>query len=151
VSVDGRRVFAGPVTIPAAPGSGDVRLLFLSLVNKTSQPVTLDSLSVTNASAGAGDPDDLDHTFSGIRIYKDDGDGRYSGEDVIGTADLSQVMTPEQLFIFALIMATYMPCLSALAVLSREFGWKDALKITLASVTIAFMLGGLANALFQIF
>jgi ferrous iron transport protein B len=70
---------------------------------------------------------------------------------LFGTADLSQVMTPEQLFIFALIMATYMPCLSALAVLSREFGWKDALKITLASVTIAFMLGGVANALFQIF
>ncbi|MDD1755284.1 MAG: ferrous iron transport protein B [Methanomassiliicoccales archaeon] len=70
---------------------------------------------------------------------------------LFGTADLSLVMTPEQLFIFALIMATYMPCLSALAVLSREFGWKDALKITLASVTIAFALGGLANALFQMF
>jgi len=70
---------------------------------------------------------------------------------LFGTADLSLVMTSEQLFIFALIMATYMPCLSALAVLSREFGWKDALKITLASVTIAFMLGGLANALFHFF
>jgi len=70
---------------------------------------------------------------------------------LFGTADLSTVMTPEQLFVFALIMATYMPCLSALAVLSREFGWKDALKVTLASVTIAFMLGGLMNALFQIF
>jgi ferrous iron transport protein B len=70
---------------------------------------------------------------------------------LFGTANLALVMTPEQLFIFALIMATYMPCLSALAVLSREFGWKDALKITLASVTIAFLLGGLMNALFQIF
>jgi ferrous iron transport protein B len=69
---------------------------------------------------------------------------------LFGTANLALVMTPEQLFIFALIMATYMPCLSALAVLAREFGWKNALMITIASVLIAFSLGGLANALFQI-
>ncbi|HUL39846.1 MAG TPA: ferrous iron transport protein B [Methanomassiliicoccales archaeon] len=70
---------------------------------------------------------------------------------LFGTANLALVMTPEQLFVFALIMATYLPCLSALLVLSREFGWKDSLKISLASVTFAFLLGGLVNALFQIF
>jgi ferrous iron transport protein B len=70
---------------------------------------------------------------------------------LFGTANLALVMTPEQLFIFALIMATYLPCLSALLVLSREFGWKDALMISVASVTFAFLLGGLFNALFQVF
>jgi ferrous iron transport protein B len=69
---------------------------------------------------------------------------------LFGTADLASVMTPEQLFVFALIMATYMPCLSALAAMSREFGWKDALKVTMASMALAFSLGGLANLIFQI-
>lgn len=68
---------------------------------------------------------------------------------LFGTADLATVMTPEQLFVFALIMATYIPCLSAIAVMSREFGWKDTLKVTMASMTLAFAMGGLANYLFQ--
>jgi len=52
---------------------------------------------------------------------------------------------PQQLFIFALIMATYMPCLSAFAIMRKEFGWKDTLKVTLASISLAFLLGGLVN------
>ena len=73
---------------PAVVGSEDVRLLFLSIRNKTSQPVTLDSLSVTNASTGAGDANDLDNTFSSIRIYKDDGDGLVDGSDTVITSGL---------------------------------------------------------------
>ena len=49
---------------------------------------------------------------------------------LFGTANLAAVMSPKQLFIFALIMATYMPCLSAFAVMRKEFGWKDTLKVT---------------------
>ena len=69
---------------------------------------------------------------------------------LFGTADLATVMTPEQLFVFALIMATYVPCLSAMAVMRREFGWKDTLKVTFASITFSFLLGGAANFVLQL-
>ncbi|TFG55470.1 MAG: ferrous iron transport protein B [Methanomassiliicoccus sp.] len=64
---------------------------------------------------------------------------------LFGTADLASVMTVEQLFVFALIMATFMPCMSALAVMIREYGLKDSLKVTFASITLAFALGGTAH------
>jgi ferrous iron transport protein B len=64
---------------------------------------------------------------------------------LFGTATLSDVLSPAQLFIFALIMATYMPCLSAFAIMRREFGWKDTLKVTAASISLAFVLGGAAH------
>ncbi|MEM0449452.1 MAG: ferrous iron transport protein B [Methanomassiliicoccales archaeon] len=69
---------------------------------------------------------------------------------LFGTADLSAVMTSAQLFVFALVMATYMPCLSALAAMSREFGLKGALTVTFSSMLLAFSLGGLANLILQL-
>jgi ferrous iron transport protein B len=69
---------------------------------------------------------------------------------LFGTANLATVMTPEQLFVFALIMATYVPCMSAMAVMVKEFGLKDSMKVTLASLVIAFSLGGLAHFLFTL-
>jgi len=64
---------------------------------------------------------------------------------LFGTTQLSTVLAPDQLFVFALIMATYMPCLAAFAVMAREFGLKDTLKVTAASIFLAFMLGGIAH------
>jgi ferrous iron transport protein B len=69
---------------------------------------------------------------------------------LFGTANLATVMTAEQLFVFALIMATYVPCMSALAVMVKEFGLKDSMKVTAASLAIAFSLGGLAHYLFTL-
>jgi ferrous iron transport protein B len=69
---------------------------------------------------------------------------------LFGTVELATVLNPDQMFVFALIMATYMPCLSALAAMSREFGWKDSSIISVASVAVAFMLGGLANAILSL-
>lgn len=69
---------------------------------------------------------------------------------LFGTANLASVMDPEQLFVFALIMATYVPCMSALAVMVKEFGIKDSIKVTTASLAIAFSLGGLAHFLFTL-
>ncbi|OPX63849.1 MAG: hypothetical protein A4E30_00563 [Methanomassiliicoccales archaeon PtaB.Bin215] len=56
-------------------------------------------------------------------------------------------MSVEQFFVFALIMATFMPCLSTLAAMIREYGVKDSLKVTIASIALAFTLGGTANFL----
>jgi ferrous iron transport protein B len=64
---------------------------------------------------------------------------------LFGTTDFTLFMTSVQLFVFALVMATYFPCVSALGVLFKEFGTKDSVKITLGSLAIALTLGGAAN------
>jgi ferrous iron transport protein B len=69
---------------------------------------------------------------------------------LFGTSELSTVMSPEQMFTFALIMATYVPCLAAFATLTREFGLKDALKVTAASMALAFTLGVLSHFVFVV-
>jgi len=68
---------------------------------------------------------------------------------LFGTANLALVLTPAQLFVFALIMATYLPCLSALAILTREFGIRDSAIITFSSIVIAFGMGGAAHFILQ--
>ncbi len=66
---------------------------------------------------------------------------------LLGTADLASVMTVDQFFVFALVMATFMPCMSTLAAMIKEYGVKDSLKVTIASIALAFSLGGIANFL----
>ena len=70
---------------------------------------------------------------------------------LFGTTNLALALSPEQMFVFALVMATFMPCIAAFAVLRSEFGIKDAVKIALASLTIAFTLGTIFNFLFLAF
>lgn len=65
--------------------------------------------------------------------------------------DLTDALTPEQLFVFALVMATYMPCLGVLAALLKEFGGRAAATISVASISLALLLGGAANHLFGLF
>jgi len=69
---------------------------------------------------------------------------------LVGTTNLALFFTPPQFFIFALIMATYAPCLGVLAVLRRAFGWKDSAKVFASSVALSFLLGGIANFLLQV-
>jgi ferrous iron transport protein B len=64
---------------------------------------------------------------------------------LFGTVELSTVLTPDQLFVFALIMVTYMPCIAAFTVMVKEFGLKDTLKVTTGSIVLAFTLGGAAH------
>ncbi|MHC1709403.1 MAG: ferrous iron transport protein B [Methanomassiliicoccales archaeon] len=70
---------------------------------------------------------------------------------LFGTANLATVMTVEQLFVFALVMATFMPCMSAFAVMVKEYGLRDTLLMALSSIVLAFTLGGIANFLFGVF
>uniref|UniRef100_UPI0037DC2D03 ferrous iron transport protein B n=1 Tax=Candidatus Methanomassiliicoccus intestinalis TaxID=1406512 RepID=UPI0037DC2D03 len=65
--------------------------------------------------------------------------------------DLSLALSPEQMFVFALIMATYMPCIAVLAVLLKEYGTKNAVLICLSSICLSFLLGGLAHFVFMLF
>ena len=66
---------------------------------------------------------------------------------LFGTSSLALVLTQPQMFTFAIVMAVFMPCLAALAVLIREFGVKNAAAISLASIAIALALGAASNAL----
>ncbi|MGD1060466.1 MAG: ferrous iron transport protein B [Methanomassiliicoccales archaeon] len=70
---------------------------------------------------------------------------------LFGTAELTTVMSSEQMFTFALIMATYVPCIAAFAALTREFGVKDAIKVTGASTVLAFGLGAFSHLIFSVF
>jgi ferrous iron transport protein B len=64
---------------------------------------------------------------------------------LFGTSSLALVLTEPQMFTFAIVMAVFMPCLAALAVLVREFGAKSTATITAASIAIALALGAASN------
>lgn len=61
---------------------------------------------------------------------------------VAGTAQLGEFMTPIQFFVFALVVAIYVPCVATFSVLGKELGWKSAVLITLSTIGIALLVGG---------
>ena len=58
-----------------------------------------------------------------------------------GTADLSSVMTSVQIYTFAVISVLFVPCLSTIAVLSREVGYRTALAVSVYTVTLGLLIG----------
>ena len=60
-----------------------------------------------------------------------------------GTANLTEVMTRIQLYIFALVNTLFIPCVSTIAVLYREQGLKTAVQIALYTVFLGFVAGAL--------
>ncbi|MEM2908057.1 MAG: nucleoside recognition domain-containing protein, partial [Candidatus Hadarchaeales archaeon] len=64
-----------------------------------------------------------------------------------GTTNLSTFMSPLQLFVFALVVAIYIPCVATIAVIGKELGWRDAALITVATFSLALVVGGLVNHL----
>ncbi len=60
-------------------------------------------------------------------------------------SELSLYMTPQQFIVFGVVMAIYMPCLAAWAVLMKELGAKNALMVGFASITTAIIIGGAVN------
>lgn len=61
---------------------------------------------------------------------------------LMGT-NLAAVMTPVQFIILALVGMLFVPCLSVLTILAREFGWKVSGTIALANFVTAIGLGGI--------
>jgi len=45
-------------------------------------------------------------------------------------ADLTGVLTPVQFIVLSIIGMLYIPCLSTITILAKEFGWKAASYIT---------------------
>ena len=58
-----------------------------------------------------------------------------------GTADFASLMTPLQLYEFAVITTIYVPCVATIAVLKHELGWKDTMLIVLFTVFLALGVG----------
>jgi ferrous iron transport protein B len=59
--------------------------------------------------------------------------------------------TAVQLVVMALVAMLYLPCLSTIAVLGKEFGWKAALTISAANIAAALLIGGLAYRILTLF
>ena len=70
---------------------------------------------------------------------------------ILGTADLLVGFTPVQLVVMALVAMLYIPCVSTVAILGKEFGWKATAVITAANIGVALLVGGLAFRLLSLF
>jgi ferrous iron transport protein B len=62
---------------------------------------------------------------------------------VFGSTNLTLFLTPVQLLTLALVGILYIPCLSTIAVLAKEFGWKAAITISAANFAAALIIGGI--------
>ncbi|HJK78697.1 MAG TPA: ferrous iron transport protein B [Methanocorpusculum sp.] len=62
-----------------------------------------------------------------------------------GTTDLATVLSSGQLYIFALVCALFIPCISTIAVLMRETGVRYAAMITIFTLCLGIGLGALAH------
>lgn len=62
-----------------------------------------------------------------------------------GAHNLLSFMTPQQLFVYALVNTIYIPCVATFAVLRRELGTKTALSIGSFTIVLAVLLGGIAH------
>ncbi len=62
-----------------------------------------------------------------------------------GTANFAMVMTPLQMYVFAVITTIYVPCVATIAILKHELGWKDTALISIFTVVLALTVGALIN------
>jgi ferrous iron transport protein B len=69
---------------------------------------------------------------------------------IFGTTVFSTIMTPAQLIVFALVTMLYVPCISTIMALAREFGWRRALSITALETVLAVGIGAVAIRLLDI-
>jgi len=65
--------------------------------------------------------------------------------------NLLSFMTKEQIFIFALVTTLYIPCIATVSVLIRELGLKISAIITLFTITLAVIVGGIAHQILNLF
>jgi len=66
-----------------------------------------------------------------------------AGVSVFGSTNLPLFLSPVQMITLALVGILYIPCLSTIAVLAREFGWKATIAISAANFATALVAGGI--------
>ncbi len=64
--------------------------------------------------------------------------------------NLAAVLTPVQFIVLALVAMLFIPCLSTITILIREFGWKAATYISAANLVTAIVIGGIAFRLLSL-
>jgi len=62
---------------------------------------------------------------------------------IAGTADISSVMSPIQIVVFALVIMLYIPCIATITAIIKEIGWKRAIEITVFEIGLAILIGGI--------
>jgi ferrous iron transport protein B len=70
---------------------------------------------------------------------------------LLGTTDFNTVLTQIQLITLALVTMLYIPCLSTILALGKEFGWKKALGITAIEIFVAIVMAGIASRILPLF
>jgi ferrous iron transport protein B len=70
---------------------------------------------------------------------------------IAGTTNFGSVMTPVQLIVLALVSMLYIPCLATIFTLASEFGWKNAVVMTISEIGLAIVIGGIAFRLLGFF
>jgi ferrous iron transport protein B len=65
-----------------------------------------------------------------------------------GSANLPLAMSTLQIYIFAVMSTLFVPCISTMAVLSRENGWRVAALVTLYTVLLGIGIGAMINMIF---
>ena len=60
---------------------------------------------------------------------------------------LDAFLTPVQMVVFSLVTMIYIPCISTIAALAHEYGWRRAILVTLLDIATAILLGGVAARL----
>jgi ferrous iron transport protein B len=70
---------------------------------------------------------------------------------IAGTTNFGSVMTPVQLIVLALVSMLYIPCLATTFTIASEFGWKNAILITISEIGLAIVIGGIAFRLLGLF
>ena len=70
---------------------------------------------------------------------------------ILGTTNLLTGFTSIQLVIMALVAMLYIPCVSTMTILGKEFGWKSAIVISLANIGTALIIGGIASHVLNLF
>jgi len=61
---------------------------------------------------------------------------------LLGGNDFSMFLSPAQMFVFAFVVMVYVPCISTIAALVKEFGYRAAAAISAAEIFTAVLLGG---------
>jgi ferrous iron transport protein B len=60
-----------------------------------------------------------------------------------GASSVGAIMTPAQLFVFAVVTSISIPCAATLATLIDEFGWRPSVAMSGASIALALGVGGI--------
>ncbi|MDO5844032.1 MAG: ferrous iron transport protein B [Methanocorpusculum sp.] len=70
--------------------------------------------------------------------------------DLGGTADLAMILSGSQLYVFAVVCILFVPCISTIAVLAKENGWKNAAVITILTLSVGIVIGAILNFVFML-